>query len=75
MQKGGPSDHVNRLSTPIPSTLPSYFGLAFLLPTYYKKIFPDTEDFVYIFSVVLGVVLIAGACLKKKSRRDSEDRG
>lgn len=34
------------LSTPIRSAIPSYYGLALLLPKYYKEMFPDTEGFV-----------------------------
>lgn len=49
------------LSTPTRSAIPSYYGLAFLLPKYYKEMLPDTEGFVYIFSAMLGVVIAPGA--------------
>lgn len=41
--------------------MPSYYGVTFLLPKYYKEIFADTDGFVYIFSAMLGVVVTPGA--------------
>ena len=60
-------DRFSQLVSPIPPSalhcliaISSYYGLTFLLPTYYRDIFGAADDFVYILSSVLGVVIALG---------------
>ena len=55
-------EHVSSFCSFLSAPLhPSYYGVTFLLPKYFKAISSDSDDSKYILSIVLGLVFCPGA--------------